>query len=183
MSRLVAVALAIALATSVSAQDLSREQAGRVALGQCFNDCATEAGKIEVDLVDHWMDLYWDNWRDSGSWTSAQWEGFYDEWRELGCFYLQESTFTRYSCRQGCADIERAFGTSVSSARNVFVHELNVSIRALRDAGFWTSNWRDRPRLGTSEFSDACTTYVESSPPVELPLLPNSPRESGSGLP
>ncbi len=183
MSRFLAVALAIALATPVSAQELSRDQAGRVALGQCFNDCATEAGKIEVDLVDHWMDLYWDNWRESDSWTSAEWERFYDQWLELGCFYSQESTFSRFSCRQGCADIERAFGTSASSGRNVFVHELNVSIRQLRDAGLWTSNWRDRPRFGTGEFSDACATLLESSPPVELPLLPNSPRETGEGLP
>lgn len=89
------------------AQNLSRTQEGRMAVGQCYRACTTEGAGAALAI--DWMELFWDNWQESDGMTEQEWSAFLDTWQTIGCTNDQTIMTAAYACRQGCVDVERAF--------------------------------------------------------------------------
>ena len=155
----VAAILALMAAQTAVAQNLTKAQEGRKAVGQCYSACL----KVDSAGPVAWIAMYWDNWREAADWTAQEWGGFISMWQATGCTAAQVSVIALYACGQGCIDVERAYGVSSSFARTAFRHELAEATSELRGAGLWNTTNRNAPQAGTVAFQQACTRYFTGS--------------------
>ena len=112
--RFVALGTLALLSVQTSAQTLTRSQAGRVAVAQCYAQClelffADTVGQFRFVL---------DTW--GGEW------GLDEEFAMLvSCELSQTSAQAADMCHAGCTDIEAAYDVRTSHIRTRFQHLLN----------------------------------------------------------
>ena len=153
---------------ALAQSNLTRAQEGRMAVGQCYSACTTDAESAAID----WMELYWDNWHQSSEMTQQEWSLFTTTWFTLGCLTDQSLMVEAYACRQGCLDMERAYGVGSTSAKTAFNHEYNLLQRLLRPSGLWRNTNRDRPAPNTAAFDRACQRYWDVSTAASVHSMP-----------
>ena len=139
------------------AQNLSRAQAGREAVGQCYTACMTDQRNDQAIIA--WTALFWDNWQHSSEMSAEAWDSFLSWWQRTGCSIDQDTLTIAYVCAQGCRDVERAFGVGAAYGKSEFHHEFNQFAANLKPSGLWRTNNRNRPRSGTQAFNNACQRY------------------------
>lgn len=162
-SSIFALVIGLSLAFNANAQTLTKAEEGRKEVGECYRLCmADDAGGGRLVTI-AWLDQYWANWRDSGTWTDEQWTSFLTEWKRLGCAIIQDGLVETYGCRYACYDVEQAYGVSTASARSVFLRAYNNLTAELKESGLWVTNDRDYPRSGTAAFNTACDSVFDSS--------------------
>ena len=174
MSRSIVAILGCALAASVSAQNLTKAEEGRAALGACYGTClrdGLQAGKnMVLERADRLFELLVKNPSDVILLSP--------ELLESGLQYEQRAFCTVFAgtynyldeCQAGCVDIEMAYGVNTSSARNKF-HAAKRSVRGdLQSAGFWDDTG-NRPLSGDA-LTTACDTFWESEAASSLNLPP-----------
>ena len=162
--------------------ELTKSQEGRREVGKCYSACMGANYEGSLGAFVGFESLYWDNWRDSGDWTKDQWNSFLSSYRRTYCTMAQYELIVDYTCWQGCIDVERAYGTATSSARNAFRHEILQSISRLKNVGLWKNTNRDAPEPGTAEFNAACSAWwgeAATSADPALQEIANSVKRGG----
>lgn len=153
----------ISLAWGVDAQTLTKAEEGLKEVGKCYRMCMADDGGGRRLWNIAWLDQFWANWRDSGTWTDEQWASFLTDWKQTGCANFQAELLEAYGCRYACHDVEQAYGVTSSAARRVFLRSYKALIEDLQASGLWVTNDRDYPRPGTDAFNAACESAYDSS--------------------
>ena len=162
-SSVVAVVVCLSLALGTDAQTLSKAEAGRKEVGNCYRMCMAADGGDGDSWTIAWQDQFWANWRDSATWTNEEWTSFLTDWKQTGCAKIQGELLEAYGCRYACYDVEQAYGVTSSSARSVFLRSYNSLVADLQASGLWVTNDRDYPRPGTQAFNTACENAYDSA--------------------
>ena len=149
MRHITALLLLGALALPVSGQHLSRQQAGRVAVAQCYAQC-TEMAYAQIPARAR---LTLDGL--AGEWN-------YAEFLLAVCVVIQSDVQALDMCRAGCLDIEAAYEWRSSHIRSRFVAAYNATVRDARVAGLW-NQWNDFPDTDSDRFARACARYFEAA--------------------
>ena len=161
MKTLLIAAVAVVAAHPVLAQDLTKAQEARMALGQCYSACFNNINTLAFTAAEATIDLYWAMWRDSASMTQQQWREFVAYHNSLECVAAQTLMSSSESCYRGCIDVQQAFGSTSSSARSAYLYEYRQNRDELRKAGLWRS-YNNYPKPGTSQFQTACDRYQDN---------------------
>ena len=132
---------------TVEAQGLTRAQAGRVAVAQCYARC-TELAYNQIQLEAR---LVLDG--EDGEWSSTN-------YALVRCRLAQIDAIAADACRAGCVDIETAYGVRSSHVRTRYHWLLNRFLRDMRTSGLW-SQWNRFPEENTPQFGRACARYVQ----------------------
>ena len=66
------------------------------------------------------------------------------------------------TCKAGCTEMESAFGTTTSNARDRFLSVYNGPVGYLEPCGLWKTTG-DQLRHGTDAFKDACRSLFEDN--------------------
>ena len=159
----IALVVSLSLAFATNAQTLTKAEEGRMEVGKCYRMCMVDDVGGGRAAAIAWLDQYWANWRDSGTWTDEQWSGFFTDWKRTGCVMVQAELLEAYGCRYACFDVEQAYGVNSASARSVFLRAYNSLIAELKQSGLWVKNDRDYPRPGTHAFNTACENFFNPS--------------------
>ena len=129
------------------AQQLTKAQAGRIAVAQCYTNCTAlpysqsrEAARLALDV-------------NAGEWSLEN-SAF------VACQISQNDAIAGDMCRAGCVDIEAAYGYRSSHIRTRFHRWLNEFLRDVRTARLWTA-WNRYPQPGTDAFIQACARYLQ----------------------
>ena len=160
--RAIVFALCLVLTATASAQTLTKEEEGRVAIGQCYRACMTDNLADDRLAVVHLMDQLWENYRES-TLSQEEWSLFVNEFETITCTLLQSRFLEAYTCLWGCRDVEVAYGVKISSARNVFYRAYNRAKSDLQSSGLWVTDDRDYPEVGTPEFTAACDNLFDAT--------------------
>lgn len=148
-------------ATTVGAQNLSKEEEGRLVVGQCYAKCMDKAFQstattqekstrlTELLISDDFFQL-----------TDDSQDDFIALYRLDVCLLAQNHVRGIDACYAGCVDVERAYGVGGTNARSRFYRLLRDDRLALQDAGLWT-DYRTFPVFGSYEFEDACDRLYE----------------------
>ena len=158
-----ALALAMLAAASTEAQTLSRAEAGRVAVANCYATCMDRAQTTSLALyarVDRITDLV----------ISDEYFELNDEsQRQLVrleedaiCALAQDHVRALDGCYNACTDIERAYGSPSALARGRFRHLFIAERDALRAVGLWGSSYTNAPTSGAA-FDAACGRYWDGA--------------------
>ena len=150
MKNLLRAALVGALfapAIQADAQQLTRAQAGQVAVAQCYAHCTEVAYGDQIAALRFTLDAL---------------EGEWDALNVLleGCVVVQNNAIAGDMCKAGCFDIEHAYGVRTGRIRSRFGRALNEYVRDVRTAGLWTA-WNRYPEPGTDAFVQACARFWE----------------------
>ena len=135
--------------TSVEAQQLTRSQAGRVAVAQCYARC-TEMVYAQVPARARFVLDGLD-----GEWNLA-------EFLLAACVVVQSDVQALDMCRAGCLDIEAAYGWRSSHIRSRFSAAYNAAVRDARAAGLW-NQWNDFPDVDSERFARGCARYFKTT--------------------
>ena len=129
---------------SASAQELTKDEQGLVAISQCYSTCMDRAMPIVWALEEDE-----DRYRTNPETISRQ------QYTESSCENLQYAIHSMDTCQAGCRDLETVYGTIKSYARSRYFFIFNDLRTKLAASGLWT-NYRDFPELGTTAFEIAC---------------------------
>ena len=148
-------------AMTVGAENLSKAEEGRVAVGQCYARCMDKAFQSiaatqknstrlnELMISDDFFQL-----------TDDSQDEFIRLYRLDVCLLAQNHVRGIDACDAGCVDIETAYDVGGTNARSRFYRLLRDDRLALQDAGLWT-DYRTFPVFGSYEFEDACESLYE----------------------
>ena len=134
-------------AFQVAAQSLTKAQAGRVAVAQCYTKCveapylqSRQGARLALDSND-------------GEWSL-------ENTALVLCTLSQGDAIAGDMCLAGCRDIEAAYGYRSSHIRTRFHRWFNEFLRDVKTAGLWTA-WNRYPRGGSRSFVNACARYIQ----------------------
>ena len=151
MKRLTVAALVAALAVQATAQQLTRAQAGREAVGNCYSNCMRAAIENEANLTRQSNHLVDTRYNIGLPPESAQ------RFEELlWCVAANSHGTLIDTCNAGCMDLETVYGVRASNARQRFKTYLSAELAALREYGLWGSSYRD-----TVDVESACLRIFE----------------------
>lgn len=128
------------MAGSVHAQGLTRSEAGRVAVAQCYAQCLSGEGAAELFRI--YLDAF------DGRWTQATVQ-------YVNCLSLQTAAIGVDACRAGCLDIETAYKVKSSHIRTRYLRLMNETLRVARTSGLWSA-WNRYPDPNSDAFVRAC---------------------------
>lgn len=141
MSKTVALLALLALSAAPSvAQNLTKGQEGRKAVGQCYSGCmvaSTELDKMSHAQIGRIADLILEH-------PDAPQIAIETE-QVVYCNIAVEAMNIMDACRAGCVDTEVAYGVRSSQARTRFMYKYNQAVATLRAAGLWTA-YNRQPR-------------------------------------
>ena len=156
------IAAAVALAASATpAENLTKRQEGRVAVGQCYATCMDRSQHTALALyarVDRLSDLLISD--EYFALTDASQDDVVRLEETTICALAQDHVRGMDACHVGCVDVEFAYGVSASHARTRFLHVLNAERGALQDVGLWNGHAHS-PASG-ARFNAACDRYWEN---------------------
>lgn len=154
-----ALALATLPALPVDAQTLSRAEAGRVAVANCYATCMDRAQTTSLALyarVDRITDLLIsDEYFELDDDSQAQVVRLEED---AICALAQDHVRALDGCYNACTDVERAYGSPSALARGRFRHLFIAERDALRAVGLWGSSYANAPTSGAA-FNAACDRY------------------------
>ena len=158
-----ALALAMLPAASIEAQTLSRAEAGRVAVANCYATCMDRAQTTSLALyarVDRITDLVIsDEYFELDDDSQAQVVRLEED---AICALAQDHVRALDGCYNACTDVERAYGSPSALARGRFRHLFIAERDALRAVGLWGSSYADAPTSGAA-FDAACRRYWDGA--------------------
>lgn len=157
---LIVAALALA-AFATPAENLTKSQAGRVAVGQCYATCMDRSQRTALALyarVDRLSDLLISD--EYFALTDASQDAVVQVEETAICALAQDHVRGMDACQVGCVDVEFAYGVSNSHARTRFLHVLNAERGALQEVRLWNGHAHS-PASGP-RFDAACDQYWES---------------------
>lgn len=158
-----ALALAMLAAASIEAQTLSRAEAGRVAVANCYATCMDRAQTTSLALyarVDRITDLVIsDEYFELDDNSQAQVVRLEED---AICALAQDHVRALDGCYNACTDIERAYGSPSALARGRFRHLFIAERDALRAVGLWGSSYTNAPTSGAA-FDAACGRYWDGA--------------------
>ena len=134
--------LAILLTSSQThaQESLTKEEEGQLAVSQCYSECSARY----LQLIRH---------------TSLLGE---TAWGEDHCETGPIILDSLNACKAGCADVESAFGTTTSTARERFLSIYNDLVDHYSPSGLWNENGT-HPEPGTTEFETACVQHLSDN--------------------
>ena len=133
--------LALLLSPQALSQDaLTKIEEGQLAISQCYFECSQRHLEYASTIM-------------MGEESTGH-RGYC--WAEHGI--LQSLDI----CKAGCTEMESAFGTTTSDARDRFLSIYNDLVGYLEPHGLWNTTG-DQPRQGTEEFKDACRSLFEDN--------------------
>jgi len=155
-------AVATALPAFAQAQ-LTKAEAGRAAVGQCYSRCMADLYEIGQDVVAQQERLLALALQASDALFLD--ESFADVLTEYtsDALCLSAQNYVRFgdACQSGCVDVEASWGVRSSGARARYNFEFARDRDILADAGLW-GNFRTSPAIGTTAFRRACNAFVAS---------------------
>ena len=136
--KLLFVTLTALCATASWGQNLTKGEEGRAAIGMCYsicfqrdNEAATELTKQVRRITDF---IVSDNYAGSD----------YDAWNDaaraeyvLLCALMTRQYWVAKGCHYGCDDLEKAYGTTSSTARGKFHSRIRGLRGYLKERGLW----------------------------------------------
>ena len=157
-------------APSIGAHELTKAEAGREVVSQCFIQCSLEVSDLQAahadvyfSLTGQFLDLLGRAFR-SGYDVSTLPET--DELLEVAqhaaCSLAQREMNVADLCQSGCRDLEQVYGSVRSHARTRFYYHFYGAKARLEEAGLWT-DYRNWPREDEDEyeFERACDRYLQ----------------------
>lgn len=119
------------LATSALSQSLTKSQEGRKEVGQCYSACieryTNAATGTSRALADWFTYIFSDQYASLGP---DEQEAAYTAYQSLFCGSVGLVVDDMRSCRDGCLDVEVAYGHRTSRARNRFNRLFDEEIAA-----------------------------------------------------
>lgn len=146
-SRILLAGLLLATTSVLEAQSLTRAQAGRVAVAQCYAHCLELSYNQTMQSARFVLDAL------AGEWTAQN-------VLSTTCTLVQTNAQMGDMCVAGCMDIEASYRVRLSHIRTRFHRILNESLRDLRTSGLWSA-WNRYPEVGTAAFDRACVRYAQ----------------------
>ncbi len=146
------------LGTPAAAQNLTKGQEGRLAVGQCYATCIDRAQTTALALfaqVDRMTDLLISD--EYHELTTQSQDDLIRLEETNTCLLAQSHVSGMDGCYAGCLDVEQAYGVSRSSARSRFRESMFAERAALQRVGLWI-NYRETPTAG-ARFDAACDRY------------------------
>ena len=123
------------------AQDaLTKIEEGQLAISQCYSECSQRHLEYVSVIV-------------MGEESTGH-RGYC--WAEQGILQSLDT------CKAGCTEMESAFGTTTSNARDRFLSIYNDLVGYLEPHGLWKTTG-DQLRHGTDAFKDACRSLFEDN--------------------
>ena len=161
MKALFSMALLLVVAgmfNPVRAQELTKNEEGNVALGQCYSGC--------MDIYQGHYEAYNAKLRWIEDWFAAAVqalsqdyiEGYLDHDDYLECDDLRMEIRTMEACNVQCINVNEAYPNSSSSVKARFLTVYNAWKGDAVSAGLWTS-YADSPAFGSDAFDTACDLY------------------------
>ena len=155
------LATCLALPTIAAAQNLSKFQEGRVAVGQCYASCMNKAQTTALALykrIDRLSDLLISD--EYHKLTEASQNHAVRLEEDAVCALAQDHVRALDGCHAGCLDVEVAYDVDRSIARSRFRHVFIAARNELRDVGLW-DNYQNSATSG-SDFNAGCDRFWES---------------------
>ena len=147
------------LVTPAWAQNLTKIEAGNIALGQCYQNCGEpvwEGAKGEIEHDKWFVVLLHD-----ASWSGILGTDAFDvlsEWDdEMRCAAVVNAVNEMNFCQLKCRDLERIYPQSSTLSKARFNAGLTAGTTILENAGIVGLTY------GTDEFSAACQTMLYGS--------------------
>ena len=133
--------LALMFGPQALAQDaLTKIEEGQLAISQCYSECSQRHLEYVSVIV-----MGEESIGDRGNC-----------WAEHGILQSLDT------CKAGCTEMESAFGTTTSNARDRFLSIYNDLVGYLEPYGLWKTTG-DQLRHGTDAFRDACRSLFEDN--------------------
>lgn len=150
-------------AMTAGAQNLDKQEEGRVAVGQCYAACMDKALQSALATQENSMrltELLISD--DFFQLTDDSRDEFIRLYRLDVCLLVQNHIRGLDACHAGCVDVERAYGVGGTNARSRFYGLLRAERQALQDVGLW-QDYRTFPVFGSGGFEDACERLYENA--------------------
>ena len=158
-----AVAATVVFAGAAMAQNLSKSEEGRAALGQCYSACMDGAERSSIAAHDRYVDLTRLLISDEFFLLTDELQASYLNLTTLAtCDALQDHVIEMDACVAGCLDLEEVYGVRSSHAKGRLYHGWRGLRSSMQAAGLWNS-WNDYPAYGTDDFQAACDRLVDAA--------------------
>ena len=156
-----ALATCLALPATAVAQNLTKSQEGRAAVGRCYTACIDKAQTTSLALYERAERL-------SDLLISDEYHTLTDDSQaavlqleEYGvCALAQDHVRALDGCYAGCVDVEVAYGVNRAHARSRFHHLYRTERDALRTVGLW-SGYENSATSGAA-FDAGCDRFWQS---------------------
>lgn len=166
-----AICLAMLHCCAAGAQTFANAREGQAVIGACYAACEAQAADLDRERIrlstTRWVELL----------TNEFPYDIYDMPADRfiagvmnaeNCRFLQQRLVSMAACDRGCRDLEAAYGSHTSIARNAFKELLQESRNALADAGLWNDGPTRISRFGRS-CDDWSTSAVQESGSADTP--------------